>query len=73
VPGNGFLRPCLRGVSPFAEGIYDEYSFFMVKSNDPMSIIETRLTHDLHRAATTLLVEASLRDSVPVGTLADLR
>lgn len=38
-----------------------------------MAIIETRLTHDMHRSATTLLAEASLRDSVPVETLSALR
>ncbi|PIB05623.1 hypothetical protein B1C81_28735 [Streptomyces sp. HG99] len=35
--------------------------------------METRLAHEVHRAATTLLAEAAVRPSVPLGALAQLR
>jgi hemerythrin-like domain-containing protein len=38
-----------------------------------MAVIETRLSHDMHRAATSLLVEAAGRPSVPGATLTELR
>lgn len=40
---------------------------------EPMAVIETRLAHDVHRAATTLLAEAAVRPSAPLSTLAQLR
>ncbi|MEU6343730.1 hemerythrin domain-containing protein [Streptomyces sp. NPDC046977] len=40
---------------------------------EPMAVIETRLAHEVHRAATTLLAEAALRPSAPLETLAQLR
>ncbi|MFJ4849332.1 MULTISPECIES: hemerythrin domain-containing protein [unclassified Streptomyces] len=40
---------------------------------EPMAVIETRLAHQVHRAATTLLAEAALRPSAPLDTLAQLR
>ncbi|WP_431963803.1 hemerythrin domain-containing protein [Actinacidiphila sp. bgisy160] len=42
-------------------------------SQEPMAVIETRLAHEVHRVATTLLAEAAVRPSVPLGTLARLR
>lgn len=40
---------------------------------EPAAVTETRLTHDVHRRATTLLAEAAVRPSVPLGALAQLR
>ncbi|MGW2964483.1 hemerythrin domain-containing protein [Streptomyces sp. NPDC001220] len=37
------------------------------------AVVETRLAHDVHRAASTLLAEAALSPSVPLGALAQLR
>ncbi|MFB7288507.1 hemerythrin domain-containing protein [Actinacidiphila glaucinigra] len=42
-------------------------------SQEPMSVIETRLAHEVHRVATALLAEAAVRPSAPLGTLAQLR
>ncbi|MFD8077821.1 hemerythrin domain-containing protein [Streptomyces sp. NPDC059718] len=42
-------------------------------SQEPMAVIETRLAHEVHRVATTLLAEAAVRPSAPLGTLAQLR
>ena len=41
--------------------------------DEPVAVTETRLTHDMHRAATSLLVEAAGRPSVPSAALAELR
>jgi hemerythrin-like domain-containing protein len=38
-----------------------------------MAVLETRLVHDLHRKATTLLAGAAGRPSVPTAALAELR
>ncbi|MFE0512383.1 hemerythrin domain-containing protein [Streptomyces sp. NPDC058964] len=38
-----------------------------------MAVVETRLTHEVHRVATALLAEAALRPSVPFEELAQLR
>ncbi|GGT02613.1 hemerythrin domain-containing protein [Streptomyces chromofuscus] len=38
-----------------------------------MAVIETRLAHQVHRAATKLLADAAVRPSVPLGALAQLR
>ncbi|MGV9991628.1 hemerythrin domain-containing protein [Streptomyces sp. NPDC003374] len=38
-----------------------------------MAVIETRLAHQVHRVATTLLAEAATRPSVPLGALTQLR
>ncbi|GLY83754.1 hemerythrin domain-containing protein [Actinoallomurus iriomotensis] len=40
---------------------------------EPVAVIETRLSHDMHRAATSLLVEAAGRPAVPSAALAELR
>ncbi|MFI7612084.1 hemerythrin domain-containing protein [Nonomuraea terrae] len=40
---------------------------------EPMSIIETRLTHDFHREATSLLADAARRPGVPLPAVAVLR
>ncbi|MCD0485007.1 hemerythrin domain-containing protein [Streptacidiphilus sp. ASG 303] len=42
-------------------------------SPEPMSVLETRLAHGVHRAATTLLAEAAADPSVPLNALAQLR
>ncbi|WP_329536711.1 hemerythrin domain-containing protein (plasmid) [Streptomyces sp. NBC_01450] len=42
-------------------------------SNESVAVIETRLVHQVHRVATTLLAEAAVRPSVPLGALAQLR
>lgn len=38
-----------------------------------VAVTETRLTHELHRRATTLLTQAALRPAVPLEALAELR
>jgi hemerythrin-like domain-containing protein len=40
---------------------------------EPAAIAETRLLHKMHRAATSLLVDAAQRDTAPPGALAELR
>jgi hemerythrin-like domain-containing protein len=40
---------------------------------EPMSVMETRLAHDVHRAATSLLAEAATLSGAPLATLAELR
>ncbi|MGW1887586.1 hemerythrin domain-containing protein [Streptomyces sp. NPDC001970] len=40
---------------------------------NPPAVIETRLVHEVHRVATTLLAEAAVRPSMPLGALAQLR
>ncbi|MFJ9759518.1 hemerythrin domain-containing protein [Streptomyces sp. NPDC101149] len=40
---------------------------------DAPAVVETRLAHDVHRAATTLLAEAALDASVPLDATAQLR
>jgi hemerythrin-like domain-containing protein len=40
---------------------------------EPVAVTETRLSHDMHREATSLLVEAAGRPSVPSAALAELR
>ncbi|MDT0467089.1 MULTISPECIES: hemerythrin domain-containing protein [Streptomyces] len=40
---------------------------------DPKAVVETRLVHEVHRVATTLLAEAAVRPSVPLSALAQLR
>ncbi|PZG08320.1 hemerythrin domain-containing protein [Nonomuraea aridisoli] len=40
---------------------------------EPMSIIETRLAHDFHRKATSLLADAAPRTGVPLSAIAVLR
>ncbi|MER7682501.1 hemerythrin domain-containing protein [Streptomyces sp. NPDC096934] len=45
----------------------------MDSTADSTAVTETRLTHDVHRVATNLLVEAANRPSVPIGALAQLR
>lgn len=42
-------------------------------TGDPTAVTETRLTHDVHRVASNLLVEAADRPSVPLDALAQLR
>jgi hemerythrin-like domain-containing protein len=44
-----------------------------VLADEPKAVIETRVTHDMHRVATALLAEAALRTSTPVEALAELR
>ncbi|MFD7440885.1 hemerythrin domain-containing protein [Streptomyces sp. NPDC059909] len=39
----------------------------------PPAVVETRLVHEVHRVATTLLAEAAVRPSVPLGALVQLR
>ncbi|MGW5465504.1 hemerythrin domain-containing protein [Streptomyces sp. NPDC003996] len=41
--------------------------------NDSAAVLETRLAHDVHRVATTLLAEAADRPAVPLRALAQLR
>ncbi|WP_351237536.1 hemerythrin domain-containing protein [Streptomyces sp. NPDC002133] len=45
----------------------------MESSQESVAVIETRLAHQVHRVATTLLAEAAARPSVPLGALAQLR
>ncbi|MFG2358694.1 hemerythrin domain-containing protein [Streptomyces sp. NPDC048521] len=45
----------------------------MNPGTEVVAVTETRLTHELHRRATTLLSEAALRTSVPLEALAELR
>lgn len=40
---------------------------------DPMAVVETRLAHDVHRTATSLLAQAATDRSVPLSSLAQLR
>jgi hemerythrin-like domain-containing protein len=40
---------------------------------EPLAVLETRLVHNVHRQATTLLVEAAGRPSVPAAALAEVR
>ncbi|MFE2138245.1 hemerythrin domain-containing protein, partial [Streptomyces sp. NPDC059466] len=40
---------------------------------DVPAVVETRLAHDVHRVATTLLAEAALDASVPLDATAQLR
>jgi hemerythrin-like domain-containing protein len=42
-------------------------------SSLPASVIETRVAHNVHRRATTLLAEAAARPSVPAAAVAGLR
>ncbi|GAA4571889.1 hemerythrin domain-containing protein [Planotetraspora kaengkrachanensis] len=42
-------------------------------NSEPTAIIETRLAHGMHRTATSLLVEAAGRSTVPSAALAELR
>ncbi|WP_432043403.1 hemerythrin domain-containing protein [Streptomyces cadmiisoli] len=39
----------------------------------PTAVVETRLAHEVHRAATTLLADAAVDPSVPLTALAQLR
>lgn len=41
--------------------------------DEPVAVIETRLSHDMHREATSLLATAARRPSVPSPALAELR
>ncbi|MGW0877104.1 hemerythrin domain-containing protein [Streptomyces sp. NPDC002755] len=41
--------------------------------SEAVAVTETRLTHELHRRATSLLSEAALRPSVPLEALTELR
>ncbi|MFD7445033.1 hemerythrin domain-containing protein [Streptomyces sp. NPDC059909] len=45
----------------------------MESSKESAAVVETRLAHQVHRVATTLLAEAAARPSVPLGALAQLR
>ncbi|MEU2622041.1 hemerythrin domain-containing protein [Streptomyces sp. NPDC007157] len=45
----------------------------MTPPTESTAIVETRLAHDVHRAASTLLAEAALNPSVPLSALAQLR
>ncbi|MGK5737883.1 hemerythrin domain-containing protein [Micromonospora sp. URMC 103] len=45
----------------------------MITASEPRSVIETRLTHDTHRRATTLLAEAATRPAADVAALTELR
>ncbi|WP_328624675.1 hemerythrin domain-containing protein [Streptomyces sp. NBC_00353] len=45
----------------------------MDTSKESVAVIETRLVHQVHRVATTLLAEAAVRPSVPLGALEQLR
>ncbi|GAA3908079.1 hypothetical protein GCM10022207_92040 [Streptomyces lannensis] len=49
------------------------FPYMIHSSDDPMAVTETRLAHEVHRAATTLLAEAAARPSAPLDTLAQLR
>lgn len=42
-------------------------------TNEPVAVIETRLAHDTHRAASALLADAAKRPSVPSAALTELR
>lgn len=48
-------------------------SMHMESASESASVIETRLAHEVHRVATTLLAEAATRPSVPLAALAQLR
>jgi iron-sulfur cluster repair protein YtfE (RIC family) len=41
--------------------------------HEPMAVLETRLAHDVHRVATTLLAEAAVDPSAPLSALTQLR
>ncbi|NMO55653.1 hemerythrin domain-containing protein [Actinoplanes sp. TBRC 11911] len=41
--------------------------------SEPLSVLQTQLVHNVHRRATTMLVEAAADPAVPVGALATLR
>ncbi|MFD9006716.1 hemerythrin domain-containing protein [Streptomyces sp. NPDC059582] len=45
----------------------------MTPPTESTAVVETRLAHEVHRAATTLLAEAALSPSVPLSALAQLR
>ncbi|MGV9703106.1 hemerythrin domain-containing protein [Streptomyces sp. NPDC003483] len=45
----------------------------LTPSTDVPAVVETRLAHDVHRVATTLLAEAALDVSVPLDATAQLR
>ncbi|WP_053763545.1 hemerythrin domain-containing protein [Streptomyces sp. AS58] len=45
----------------------------MGSPSESSAVVETRLVHEVHRLATTLLAEAAARHSVPLGALAQLR
>ncbi|MFE4547631.1 hemerythrin domain-containing protein [Streptomyces sp. NPDC056785] len=45
----------------------------LTPSADVPAVVETRLAHDVHRSATTLLAEAALDASVPLDATAQLR
>ncbi|MEV1247783.1 hemerythrin domain-containing protein [Nonomuraea sp. NPDC050022] len=45
----------------------------MPTNTEAVAVTETRLIHEFHRRATTLLSEAALRPSVPLAALAELR
>lgn len=45
----------------------------MNAGRDSQAVVETRLTHETHRLATGLLVDAAGRPSVPRQALAQLR
>ncbi|MFC0507073.1 hemerythrin domain-containing protein [Micromonospora costi] len=45
----------------------------MTTAQEPRSVIETRLTHDTHRRATTLLAEAATRPAADSAALTELR
>lgn len=49
------------------------FPYMIDMPDEPMAIIETRLVHEVHRVATTLLAEAADRPSAPLATLAQLR
>ncbi|MGW5304074.1 hemerythrin domain-containing protein [Streptomyces griseoluteus] len=42
-------------------------------TTDSTAVIETRLTHNVHRLASSLLAEAALRETVPLPALEQLR
>jgi nicotinamidase-related amidase/hemerythrin-like domain-containing protein len=42
-------------------------------ANQPTAIMETRLVHDVHRKASSLLAEAAARPGAPAGALRELR
>ncbi|MFC4563638.1 hemerythrin domain-containing protein [Nocardiopsis mangrovi] len=44
-----------------------------MQTQDSKAVVETRLTHEVHRVATTLLAEAAVRPSTPLAALARLR
>ncbi|MFG3662584.1 hemerythrin domain-containing protein [Streptomyces sp. NPDC047706] len=41
--------------------------------SESSAVVETRVVHEVHRVATTLLAEAAVRPSVPLDALAQLR